>query len=159
PRAFCRPAAWSHVIPAAVPLSAAALHVSRRRLIQPGEAGSTNVIRLRTYSAYDTTVMCTPYDTEITGKSGPAAYAVSGTDGLRCSSRIVRYTEASTPANTELLSILRYRTGYTLPATTYLLPPARYTRPNARRHRGEGHSEYAPLVRLQRHRARRSRDQ
>jgi hypothetical protein len=53
--------------------------------------------------------MCTPYDTAITAKSGPAAYAVSGTDGLRCSSRIVRYTEASNPAKTELLSIRRYR--------------------------------------------------
>ena len=35
--AFCRPDAWSHVITAAVPLSAAALHVSRRRLIHPGD--------------------------------------------------------------------------------------------------------------------------
>ena len=70
--AFCRPDAWSHVITAAVPLSAAALHVSRRRLIQPGDAGSTNAIRLRTYSPYDTTAMCTPYHTAITAKSGPA---------------------------------------------------------------------------------------
>ena len=36
-----RPDAWSHVITAAVPLRIAALHVSRRRLIQPGGDGST----------------------------------------------------------------------------------------------------------------------
>src|SRR5690349_13695576 len=106
--AVCRPVAWSQVITAAVPLNAAALHVNRRRLIQPGDA-SMNTIRLRTYSAYDTTAMCTPYATVITAKRGPAAYAVSGTDGFRCSNRIVRYTDASSPANTELLSILRYR--------------------------------------------------
>ena len=61
----------------------------------------------RTYSAYETTAMCSPYDTVITVNSGPTACAFSGTDGLRCSSSSVRYTEASSPANTELLSILR----------------------------------------------------
>ena len=39
-----RPDAWSHVITAAVPLRIAALHVSRRRLIQPGGDGSTITI-------------------------------------------------------------------------------------------------------------------
>ena len=39
-----RPDAWSQVITAAVPLRTAALHVSRRRLIQPGGDGSTITI-------------------------------------------------------------------------------------------------------------------
>ena len=88
-----------------MPLSAAALHVSRRRLIHPGDDGSTIAICLSTYSAYETTAMCSPYDTATTVRSGPAD--PSGTDGLRCSSSSVRYTEASNPANTELLSIRR----------------------------------------------------
>jgi hypothetical protein len=51
--------------------------------------------------------MCNPYDTVNTVKSGPTALVVSGTEGLRCSSSSVRYTDASSPANTELLNILR----------------------------------------------------
>jgi hypothetical protein len=88
--AFCRPDAWSQVITAAAPLNTAALHVSSRRLIQPGDEGSTVAICLSTYRAYETTAMCSPYDTVMTMNSGPAAGAVSGTDGLRCSSSNVR---------------------------------------------------------------------
>ena len=100
-----RPDAWSHVITAAVPLRTAALHVSRRRLIQPGGDGSTITIWRSTYSAYETTVMCRPYDSTITVSTGPAA--ASGTSGLSSSSSSVKYAAASNPANAELLSIRR----------------------------------------------------
>ena len=92
---------------AAVPLNAAALHVSRRRLIQPGEDGSTMAICRRTYSAYQTTAMWSPYETVRTVNSGPADCAFNGTDGFRCRRSNVRYTEARSPANTELLSIFK----------------------------------------------------
>jgi hypothetical protein len=93
------------MITAAVPLNAAALHVTRRRLIHPGDDGSTSAICRSTYSAYDTTAMCSPYASTPTTSSAPIAWNVRGIEGFRSSARTLRYTAASSPANTELLSM------------------------------------------------------
>ena len=81
------PEAWSQVMIDAAPLSAAALQVKSRKLIQPGADGSKSATCRRAYNAYETTVMCKPYERAMTVNTGPAA--ARGTSGFSRSSSSV----------------------------------------------------------------------